>query len=280
MKSRFAKIATIVSVVIALAFVAGCAKGGRPEDVGRAVTLDQKPLEDPPSYGQLASSLEHWEKELGVKFYRNSKGYFQPYSVSNWNSFTIADDLNECLFEVQMKGLVTYRHMGGGVRAAIDMEIHRGPCGIKAPYAEIEAIDAVNLMESTVITPSLMDQVNSISLCTGTKFIQRNMSVPWRVDSIPGGLEQAVGKIGYEVKNPLDITFGDIVFFTEYYGERNVGIYVDYGNMVYNSCFRAKVRRMDSKINYRVYRLYTGFNLVEYKLHENKFIEGFVGGPQ
>ena len=274
--------ATGLVLFMVCAFVFSCASvETRPEDVGGGKILDRKPLSDPPTYRQLAASLTYYEKQLGIKFYKNKKGRYMVYATAGWKSFSIADDLNECLFDVNMKGLVTYRHIRGSTRSMIEMDIQRGPCGIRYPDADAIAQDKVTLMEGSVISPAIEEQLSGrVSLIRGSTFLQKLLALPWKVDSIEGGLEQAVSKVGMEVKNPLDVTFGDVVFFTEYYGERNVGLYVDYGYIVYNSCFRAQVRKMDSSINYRIYRVYTGFNMIRYKLHEAKFIREFVGGPE
>ena len=276
---------SVMTALVALMFVCAlafsCASVDTvPDDYGGGKILDRKPLKDPPTYRQLAASLAYYEKELGVKFYQNKKGRYQPYSTAGWQSFSIADDLNECLYDINMKGQINYRSIQGRTRNMIEMEIMRGPCGIKAPDADSVAQDKVTLMEGAVISPAIDQQMTGgVSLVKGSTFLQKILELPWRVDSLEGGLEQSVAKVGVEVKNPLDITFGDVIFFTQYYGERNVGIYVDYGYIVYNSCFRATVRKMDSEINYRIYRIYTGPNLIQYKLHENKFIRDIVGGP-
>ena len=277
-----ALMATSLVVAFMGALVIGCASVNSDGNMtGRGRILDRKPLKNPPTYRQLAASLAYYENELGIKFYKNKQGRYQPYSTSGWQSFTLADDLNECIYDVNMKGLINYRTVQARTRAMIEMDIERGPCGIRYPDADSTAQDKVTLMEGSVITPAIEGQMTGgVTLVRGATFLQRILSLPWKVDSLEGGLEQAVAKVGVEVKNPLDVTFGDVVFFTEYYGERNVGVYVDYGYIVFNSCFRAQVRKMDAEINYRIYRIYTGPNLIQYKLHENKFIRDFVGGPQ
>jgi hypothetical protein len=281
---RLVKVSIFLIVALASTVWFGCtsAVDTRPEDMsgtGGAV-MDRKPLKDPPSYRQFADSLEYYEEELGMKFFRNKKGRFVPYATSGWKNFTIADRLNECIYDVAMKDLIVYRHLQGRMKGLIEMDITRAGCGIKYPDVDYVAMDKVTLMEGSVISPNLQDLTKGgLSLTRGAAFLQRVLQLPWRVDSLEGGLEQAVSKVGTEIRNPLDITYGDVVFFTEHYGERNVGLYVDYGLIVYNSSFRASARKMDSSINYRIYRIYTGFNLARYKVHENKFLRDFVGQP-
>lgn len=269
-------------LILIMAVSISCANKGNYSSDSRGRVLDRKPMEDPPNYRQLASSLEYYEKQLGIKFFKNSKNRYQPYSTAGWQSFSIADDLNECLYDINMKGLVTYRAAGGKTMSMIEMDIARGPCGIKYPDADSSAQDRITLMEGSVVTPALDEQVNGrVSLLRGANFLQKILALPWRVDSIEGGLEQAVAKVSYEVKNPLDVTYGDVVFFTEFYGERNVGVYIDYGHLVYNSCFRAKVAKMDSRsMDYRIYRIYTGPNAIQYKVHQGVVIQKFIGSPE
>lgn len=283
MRSTLIKPTGILMVLCFVAAMAyGCASAPvNPGDEGKIKVLDRKALDDPPTYRQLASSLEYYEEKLGIKFYKNEKGRYLPYSTSGWQSFTIADELNECLYDINMKGLITYRYLEGKLASLIEMEIDRGPCGIRYPEADVVAVDKVTLQEGSVMSPIISEQIKGgIKMYSGAKFLQEILQVPWKVDSIEGGLENSVAKVGLEVKNALDITYGDVVFFTEYYGERSVGIYVDYGVIVTNSCFRAQARKMDSRINYRIYRIFTGFNMVQYKVHEEKWMKDFVGRPE
>lgn len=270
----------VAAMVLLLATMFSCASSNsQPDEFGKGRVVDRKPLSDPPSYQQLADSLKYYEKQLDIKFYKNSKGRFVPYSTSGWQTFSIADDLNECLYDISMRGIVTYRYLGGKTRSMIEMEISRGPCGLRYPDAETSAMDRVTLMEGSVITPAIKRQLDkAASMPTGARFLQDILNLPFAIGSLDGGLEQSIAKMGKEVKNPLDITYGDVVFFTEYYGERNVGVYVDYGLMVYNSCFQSLARHMDQNINYRIYRIFTGFNMIKYKLHENVFMQEIVGG--
>jgi len=265
-----------------MAFSISCAKDAAVglDDGSKGRVLDRKPLEDPPSYRHFSGSLEYYEKQLGIKFFKNRNKMFQPYSTAGAMSFAIADELNECLYDINMKSIVTYRSVRGSTRSMIEMDIVRGPCGIKYPDADPTAQDRVTLMEGSVVHPAIDEQVNGgLTLVKGATFLQRILNFPWRVDSVEGGLEQAVAKVGKIVKNPLDVTFGDVVFFTEYYGERNVGIYYDYGYIVYNSCFRAQVVKMDSGMNYQIYRVFTGPAAIHYKIHETKFLKELIGTP-
>jgi hypothetical protein len=277
----FQTMVLVVALILIAGFTFSCASRSGMDSEGKGRILDRKALSDPPTYRQLSASMKYYEKELGIKFYQNKNGMYQPYSTAGWQSFSIADDLNECLYDITMKDLITYRSVRGSTRAMIEMEIVRGPCGIRYPDADSIAQDRVTLMEGSVVSPAIDDLVNGgVSMVRGATFLQLIMNTPWRVDSIPGGLEQAVAKVGYEVKNPLDVTFGDVVFFTEYYGERNVGVYLDYGHIVFNSCFRAQVRKMDSNMNYRIFRIYTGPNAIQYKLHESGFMQNLIGAPE
>lgn len=274
-----------VFAVLLFVFAAGCAgkqiHSPEAEGLGNQDTLLRENLKDPPSYRLLEDSLEFYETKLGVKFYRNDKGRYTPFASSTWKSFSIADSLNECLFNVDMKGLIAYRSLKGRYKYIIEMNIDDGPCGIAYPDPDIMAVDKVTLMEGSVITPALRDQMDrGINFCSGEKFLQDVLQIPWKIRIRGEGLEGAVRRVAEEVRNPMDISFGDIIFFTEYYGERNIAIYVDYGLIVYNSCFKAKVRRMNTEINYKVYRLYTGFNMVQYKVHENVFMKEILGGPE
>ncbi|MBZ0272264.1 hypothetical protein K8I61_09510 [bacterium] len=265
-------------------FAMGCASkaASGPEESNFAQDeLMRQPLKDPPSYGLFHDSMEFYEQKLGIKFYKNDKGRYLPYSTSTWKSFSIADQYNSCLYDFSMKGLIGYRSLEGRFRYVIEMDFAEGPCGVQYPNVDVTAMDKVTLMEGSVITPALKDQLGrGLNFCSAEKFLQQVLQVPWKIRVRGEGLEQAIARYAEEIKNPMDITYGDIVFFTRYYGERNVAIYVDYGVIVYNSCFKAKARRMTPDINYRVYRLYTGFSLAEYKVHQDVFMQDIVGRPE
>jgi hypothetical protein len=237
-------------------------------------------LNNPPHYPLLHKSLEFYEQKLGTKFYKNPQGHYMPYASSTWKSFSVADYLNDCLYDVDMKGLVGFRSLDGKYNYVIEMQIERGPCGIEGAEADDLAKDKVSLMESSVVTPAIRDQLSrGVNFCSGERFLQEVLQLPWKIRVRGEGLENAVGRVAEEIKNPMDITYGDVVFFTEYYGERSVGVYVDYGVLVYNSCFRADAKRLDAKISYRVYRFYTGFGSIRYKMDENVFMKEIVGRP-
>jgi hypothetical protein len=275
----------LVACVVAVFMMSGCAaqsmQSPEAEGLGNQDTLLRMPLKDPPSYRLLEDSLEFYELKIGTKFYRNDKNRYTPYASSTWKSFSISDTLNQCLYDINMKGLIAYRSLKGKYKYLIEMKIDEGPCGIQYPDPDNMAVDKVSLMEGTVITPALQESINkSLDFSSGEKFLQKVLQIPWKIRVRGQGLEKAVARIAQEIKNPMDITFGDIIFFTEYYGERNVAVYVDYGLIVYNSCFNAKVRRMNTDINYKVYRFYTGFNLVQYKVHQDVFLNEILGRPK
>jgi hypothetical protein len=274
----------IALVIISIALGACAAQqktGPEAQGLGNQDSLLREPLNDPPSYGLFRDSLEFYEQKLGIKFYRNSKGRFSLYSSSTWKTFSISDKLNECLYDVEMKGLIGYRSLEGRYKYIIEMSIQEGPCGLAYPNTDVLAMDKVTLMEGSVVTPAIKDQMDrTINFCSAERYLQEVLQLPWKVRIRGEGLEQAVARNAEEIKNPMDITYGDIVFFTKYYCERNVAIYVDYGVIVYNSCFQAKSRRMTPDINYRVYRVYSGFNLTRYKIHEDIFMKDFVGRPE
>ncbi len=274
----------LLAIAIALFLMSGCSAQSvhSPEakGLGNQDTLLRMPLKDPPSYRLLEDSLEFYETKIGVKFYRNDKGRYTPYTSSTWRAFSISDTLSQCLYDIDMKGLIAYRSLKGKYKYLIEMKIKEGPCGISYPDPDTLAIDKVALMEGTVLTPALQKAINtSLDFSSGEKFLQNALQIPWKIRVRGEGLEKAVARIAQEIKNPMDITFGDIIFFSEYYGERNVAVYVDYGLIVYNSCFKAKIRRMNTEINYKVYRFYTGFNLVQYKVHQDVFLNKILGRP-
>jgi len=249
--------------------------------MGNRDTLLREPLNDPPSYRLFHKSLEFYEKKLGLKFYQNSRERYQPFAASSWKSFTIADHLNECIYDVAMKGLIGYRSLDGKYEYIIEMNIEEVACGVTYPNVEVMAMDRVALMEGSVVTPEIRDQMKKgVNFCSAETFLQDVLQVPWKIRVRGEGLEQAIARNSEEIQNAMDISYGDIIFFTRYYGERNVAIYVDYGVIVYNSCFQAKATRLRPDINYRVYRLFTGFNLAQYKVNEDVFMKEIVGRPE
>ncbi|MCZ7582241.1 MAG: hypothetical protein M5R36_02285 [Deltaproteobacteria bacterium] len=179
-----------------------------------------------------------------------------------------------------MKGLIGYRSLEGKYQYIIEMNIQELTCGIAYPNAEVLAQDRIALMEGSVVTPAIVDQMNrGINLCSAERYIQEVLQLPWKVRVRGEGLEQAIARYSEEILNPMDISFRDVIFFTKYYGERNVAIYVDYGLVVYNSCFTAKATKMTPDINYRVYRLFTGFNLTQYKVNQDSWFGSYIGAP-
>ncbi|MCC6158378.1 MAG: hypothetical protein IT350_10030 [Deltaproteobacteria bacterium] len=279
------RVSFLLALVAALT-VFGCAANqvqspdSEMQGLGNQDSLMREPLNDPPSYALLHKSLEFYEQKLGVKFFKNEKDRYMPYTSSTWRSFAIADHLNDCLWTMQMKGLIGFRSLEGKYSYIIEMDAERGGCGVVGDDADSQAKDLVSIMETSVVTPSIRDQINrGVNFCSGEKFIQDVLQLPYKIRIRGESLENAVSRHAAEVRNPLDIAYGDLVFFTEYYGERNIAVYVGNGVIVYNSCFRADPHRLNTNISYRVYRLYSGFGAINYRMSTDVFMREIVGRP-
>lgn len=234
-----------------------------------------------PGYEFLARSLRHYERELGVEFYQNELGRYLPYSVAAWDSFSIADRAGDCLFDVQMLGVQNYRHLDGRRQVLIEMEITEAPCGLSYPNADIDVADRIATMEGTVVTPALLDRLDGGSrMCSDRRFLESILQVPFKLEITGDDTERSIARIAERVQNPLNYSFGDVVFFSPYPGEVTVGVYAGYGLIVYNTCFGARAHRMTSDRDYRFYRLFCGFAWTRYRLHERTFLEEYVGGPR
>lgn len=236
----------------------------------------KRAISEVPSYDLFADSLRYYERKYGVEFYKNKKGKYAPFSASSWTSFSIADKHGNCLFDVEVVGLQKF-----GATVLLEMDISRGPCGLKYPDADPQAVERVSIMEGSVVSHELINRLNKISLfCSDKRFLQKVLQVPFDLDFGGSDIELSIQKVAEQIANPMDISFGDIVFFDSYPNERSVGIYVGYGVLTYSSCFGAKIHQISPKNKYRVYRIFTGFAWTQYKLHQGKFMQNYLEVPK
>lgn len=246
------------------------------EKAPKKVEPKKRAISEVPSYDLLADSLRYYERRFGVEFYKNKKGKYIPFAASSWTSFSIADKAGQCLFDVEVVGLQKF-----GTTVLLEMDISRGPCGLKYPEANPEAVERVSIMEGSVVSQELTDRIQGTSLfCSDKRFLQKSLQVPFDLDFGGRDMESSIQKVAEQVTNPMDLSFGDIVFFDSYPNEPSVGIYVGYGALTMNACFKAKVHQLSAKNKYRVYRIFTGFSWTQYKLHQGKFIQNYLEAPK
>ena len=273
-------------ILPALALVVfGCAKKQplpdpmNPDEENDLVYVSE--IEKPPSYKMLAASLEFYEDQMGVRFYRNEKDSFYPYSSYSWNHFSIADRESACLYDVKIVRQRSFQHLEGEFATLLELDIQKGPCNIVYPNVNVEALDRLQNMEGAVVTKNLLHHLKQgTNFISDSRFIQESLQVPWQVESSAHGLEPFIAKIAHRVEDPMEITFGDVVFFSEYVGEVTVGVYAGYGLVVSNACFRTEVRKLRNDLEYRIYRLFAGFDQVKYKLHQDKVLHQFLSNPR
>lgn len=240
-----------------------------------------QPIDKPPTYELLAKSLEYYEKKLGITFARNEKGYYFPYCSFGWDHFSLADRENHCLYDVKVERMRSFQHLDGQFATLLELKINKGPCGINYPNVNVEVLDKLQNMEGAIVNKYLLKHLRKgTNFISDDDFIQESLQVPWRVESSVYGFEPYLARHAQRVENPLDITFGDIVFFSEYIGEWTMGIYAGYGLVVSNCCFRTQIRRLDNEMDYRTYRLYSGFGQVKYKVHHNTVLHQFLQNPE
>lgn len=256
-------------------------KRAKPERLEEAKAPKEKPpqkvaISEVPSYDLFADSLRYYERKYGIEFYKNKKGKYAPFAASSWTSFSIADKHGQCLFDVEVVGLQKFR-----TTVLLEMDISRGPCGLKYPEADPQAVERVSIMEGSVVSQELVSRVKRTSLfCSDKRFLQKVLQVPFDLDFGGSDLELSLQKVAEQIANPMDVSFGDIVFFDSYPNERSVGIYVGYGAIVYSTCFGAKIHQISAKNKYRVYRIFTGFAWTQYKLHQGKFMQDYLEVPK
>jgi len=232
----------------------------------------RKGISKVPSYGLYARSLKHYERELGIKFYKDKNGRYVPFAAASWDSFSIADASGECLYDVEVMGVKKRR-----LDVLLDLEVSEGPCGLKYPDTDAAVMERVSMMEGSILSYELVDELNGISFCSDKKFLQKVFQVPFDLESGGKDLERSLEKVAQRISNPLHISFGDIVFFDPYPGERSTGVYIGYGVVVYNTCFGAKIHHVKPKKRYRIYRLFNGFAWTHYKIHQEKFMMDYLG---
>ncbi len=286
----------IVLLLAALLAFGGCAKNSgvvhsAPEvEPAPGTALPDDPessrryaseLKGPPSYALFARSLDFAEKRRDVQFRRNENGAYQLYSAYAWNHFTIADAENNCLYDVTFNRLTSFQGLGGGYSTLLDLEITPGPCGISALDLKVEALDRLQNLEGAIISQKVLANMRKgTNFISDPSFLQDVLQVPWAVKSQAYGLEPYLARNLAAIEDPDDITFGDIVIFSEYIGEHTVGIYVGYGVIVCNCCFRTQVHRVRGDLEYRVYRLYSGFSLADYQIHQDSVLQQFLANPR
>jgi len=232
----------------------------------------RKGIDKVPSYGLFYRSLKRYERELGIEFYKDSQGRYMPFAAYSWDSFSIADSSGECLYDIEVVGVKKTR-----LDVILDLEVSQGPCGLKYPNTDAAVMERVSTMEGSVVSYELIDQLNGFSFCSDKKFLQKVLQVPFALEHEGRDLESSLQDVAMQITNPLDISFGDIVFFEPYTGEQAVGIYVGYGVVVYHTCFGAKIHYITPKRRYRIYRIFTGFAWTRYKLHQEKFMADYMG---
>jgi hypothetical protein len=252
--------------------------GERTQPTGEA--QGRRELSGPPSYGLWARSLRHYEQAMGIEFYRNGKGRYEPFAAASWDSFSIADRSGDCLYDVDVVGTQNFRSLEGRQAILLEMDVRPGACGLTYPKADMAAMDRVSVMEGTVVSPELVDRLGSSGMCSDVKFLAKTLQLPYQIEVVGDDLEQSVAKASDRVANALDLALGDVVFFSDYPGEDVVGIYAGYGLIVYNTCFGANAHQMRTGGNYRIYRLLTGFDWTRYRMHHERFLRQFVGGPK
>ncbi|NLH50420.1 MAG: hypothetical protein GX444_17715 [Myxococcales bacterium] len=263
----------------------GCAKSknslpdpmANDPDAGRQFFT---PVKEPPSYALFAKSLEYQEKALGVRFRRTEMGTYAPYSAAAWNHFSIADEANNCLYDVKYDRLRSFQQLGAGYATLLDMQVEKGPCGIAAANLNMEALDRLQNLEGGIVSQKLIENLQKGTNFIGDRrFLQETLQAPWILESSISGLEPFINSHLTRVQNPLDVVYGDIVFFSEYIGERTVGIYIGYGMIACNRCFRTEVHKISAEVEYHVYRLYTGFAQVSYKVHHDSVLHRMLSNP-
>ena len=247
----------------------------KPEKPKKESEPKKRSLGSVPNYGLFADSLKYYERKLGVEFYKNKKGQYIPFSANSWSSFSIADRTGQCLYDVEVVGVQKL-----GVNVLLDMDISRGPCGLKYPDADVAVVERVSVMEGSVVSSELAGKKKGGFLCSDKRFLQKALQVPFDLDFGGKDLEQSIQRIAEQITNPMDLSFGDVVFFDSYPDEPSIGIYVGYGAISFNSCFGTKIHEISSKNRYRVYRLFTGFNWTQYKIHQGKFMQDYLGTPK
>ncbi|MDP8255348.1 MAG: hypothetical protein P9M14_06330 [Candidatus Alcyoniella australis] len=275
-KQRLISIVLTLTLIATLALAVGCAnKNLDQEDV-----LATKKLSSPPSYKLLARSLGYYERKLNVDFYRNDNGVYTPFSIASWDNFTISDRLGACLFDVQVIGLRNFRNLDGRRQVLLDLEITEGPCNLQYPDTDLAASDLVSSMEGTVISPRLIDKLDSHGMCSDRHFLEEVLQMPYKLQIAGDDVEGSIVRVAQRVENPLDLRFGDVIFFSPYPEETTSGIYVGYGLLVYNSCFGGRSHKLQEGEEYRIYRMVIGFDWTRYRMHQEKFLDQFVGIPE
>ena len=251
--------------------------GNDPEATRRYVSE----LKGPPTYDLFAKSLDYAEKQRGIEFRKNENGKYVLYSAYAWNHVSLPDADNNCLYDVKFNRLTSFQGIGRGYSTILDLEITPGPCGISAADLRVEALDRLQNLEGAIISQKVLENMRKgTNFISDRKFLQDTLQVPWKVDSSVHGLEPYLAQNLERIEAPLEVTFGDILVFSEYIGETTVGIYVGYGVIVCNCCFRTQVHRLRSDLEYRVYRLYSGFSLAGYKIHQDSVLQQFLANPQ
>ena len=242
--------------------------------------IGRRSLNKVPPYRLVERSLQYQERRLGVQFFRNKKGMYAPYATRAWDSFSIADRDGECLYDVNVRGVMNYRYLEGKRELLLDLSVTPGPCGLTYPNAHVEATDRISTMEGAVVSPNLIDRLDSNGMCSDMKFVQDVLQFPYKIEIIGDDVLRSVARVGTEVGSPMRAAFGDVVSFSPYPEERAIGIYVGYGLVVYNSCFGAKAHKMVAGRQYDIFRLVTGFSATRYRIHDRKFLQRYLGEVQ
>ncbi len=263
--------AAAIGLVALLAW--GCASTSAPKvaattgEEGRAAFISDAVA--PPSYDVFTHSLELAEQQQHVQFRRNSKGGYFLFAANSWNHFTIADAENACIYDIRVTKQHIIQQLGGSIQTILDLDVAKGACGLAPENLNTEVLDHLQHVEGAVITARLSEYLRGgTRFLTDLSFLQTTLQAPFQLSPPPSrGFEPYFADKLERIDNASDIAYGDIVVYSKQIGEHAVGTYVGYGVVATCCCFHTEMQRLSTKIDYHVYRLYSGFAQVNYKVH-------------
>lgn len=276
----------LILSAMALVFMSGCAAGParQPQEINQppqpqntvsiSTAFDQKQLLSLPHYKNLADLLENKGSQKGVSFYLTPASNYILFALNASETFFIPDKTGTCLFQI---GLLS-DNQAASQQIISDISITPGPCGLKYPDTSAEVRKIVSTMAEEIVLPGLKDRLSGkpwIGECSDKNFLQQTLlqKMPYDIRPTATDLEGAISQFAINVNDPLEIAFGDVIFFPLQKNTNTVGIYMGYGLVVYHKdCSKAGVHRLTGGIQYRIYRPITGFAWTRYQPSDSDFL--------
>ncbi len=234
-------------------------------------------------YKDIVHRLKKKGNRRGVDFYQNDTGNYVLYAIESKEKFTFADKTGTCLYNAEISKNVENALTN---TKNYDVTLASGICGIKYPDASPDVLLLIDAMARDLLG-SLMSRLDGgpwMWKCSDESFLKQTVLYQFPFEVLDGSedLEKSISRISRKIHDPLDIAFGDVVFYRSQENQTKVGVYAGYGLIVSNQdCQHAGLHRLTGENNYRIYRILMGYAWTRYQANDPLFLKKYVAdSPQ